>query len=138
MLENRACEERLKRLFGSRNFRQVVVTQYVIRDYLLSRGLCQKSQVAFIWGCAFPPEETTNVLPPDTGYEYSKETLDICFVAHKYMPGGRDKGFDVFLVAARQPKLVDKLVVVEAEPGPAGIAPGKSRGRSTSVETHHR
>lgn len=35
-------------------------------------------------------------------YGRDKGTIDICFVAHKYMPGGRDKGYDVFTQCAKR------------------------------------
>src|SRR5262249_20748162 len=98
-LDQRDSDERLKRVLRCRKVRQVIVTQHVIHDYLLSRKLCEASRMTFIWGG--PPREPINLLPRETGYGCGKDTLDICFMAHKYMDRGRDKGFDRFLDTSR-------------------------------------
>jgi len=94
-------DDALVKIFGSPQFRKVIVTQKVTYDYLISKKLCNPDQIEYIFGVVTPLE----MLKPFFGKKYfgfDKDTLDICFVAHKYMPGGIDKGYDVFIDVARK------------------------------------
>jgi glycosyltransferase involved in cell wall biosynthesis len=73
----------------------------VTRDYLLSNGFCAPEDVTFIYGGVFPAGRLASDQPARRRFPRDKETLDICFVAYKYMERGRDKGYDVFVETAR-------------------------------------
>ena len=100
-LDDPVSDAHLSRIFGSPMFRKVIVTQNVTRDYLLRRQFCEREQIEFIYGVV----EASNVLNELPGlrvrYGLSKSSLDICFVANKYKPRGVDKGYDLFIAAAR-------------------------------------
>lgn len=93
----------LQRVFGSPLFRKVIVTQRITYDYLAQKKLCPMDKVEYIYGVVTP----LDVLKASKGYQKpsfgcGKNTLDICFVAHKYMARGIDKGYDVFINVARK------------------------------------
>jgi len=52
-----------------------------------------------IYGAVIP-EEYFGAVPTKQRFALDKPTLDLCFVAYKYMPLGRDKGYDRFIAAA--------------------------------------
>ena len=99
-LNKRESDDVLERIFKSRQFRKVIVTQKITYDYLVNKKLCDPSQIEFIFGVVTP----LDLIKPYVGkqfFGFDKDTLDICFVAHKYMPKGIDKGYDIFLEVAR-------------------------------------
>jgi glycosyltransferase involved in cell wall biosynthesis len=100
-LRDPECDETLKRVCGSKNFRKVIVTQNVTRDYLLQNGICAAEAIEFIYGGAFPNHTNGQERPVKKRFGVAKDTFDLCFVAHKYMPQGRDKGYDIFIAAAK-------------------------------------
>jgi glycosyltransferase involved in cell wall biosynthesis len=94
-------DDALKKIFNSPQFRKVIVTQKITYDYLISKNLCNPDQIEFIFGVVTP----LDIIKPYYGkkfFGFEKDTLDICFVSHKYMPKGIDKGYDVFIEVARK------------------------------------
>ena len=91
----------LKNVFASPMFRGVFVPQKIIYDYLLDKKLCPKDKIFFDYGGGFVQFTEKDILPK-LWYKQGKDTFDISFVAHKYMDKGLDKGFDLFLYAARE------------------------------------
>jgi len=100
-LRNKECDEILKRVCSSKNFRKVITTQIVTRDYLLQNGICPAEDIEFIYGGAFPCHANDNERTEKQRFGKSKDTFDLCFVAHKYMPQGLDKGYDFFVAVAK-------------------------------------
>jgi glycosyltransferase involved in cell wall biosynthesis len=100
-LRNPECDEQLKRVCDSKSFRKVITTQNVTRDYLLKNGICPAESIEFIYGGAFPLHANVNDPAQKLRFGESKDMFNICFVAHKYMPQGLDKGYDVFVAVAK-------------------------------------
>lgn len=100
-LEDNWSDWMLRRVCQSPCFRKVIVTQTISRDYLLDGQYCRPDQIEMIYGGVFPSDVFSAESLPKQRYGIDKETLDLCFVAHKYMPQGIDKGYDVFLEVAR-------------------------------------
>lgn len=99
-LDNPTGDAKLARVFASPMFRKVIVTQNITHDYLLDKKFCRKDQIELVFGVVVPT--TTGEVPRrKLCYGVDKFTLDICFVAHKYLPRGIDKGYDRFLAVAR-------------------------------------
>ncbi|HKB44637.1 MAG TPA: glycosyltransferase family 4 protein, partial [Chitinophagaceae bacterium] len=94
-------DKMLKRVISSPCFRKVIVTQKNTYDYLISKNFCKSEQIEFIYGVVTPLNLLKNRLPKKY-FGYEKNTLDICFVAHKYMEAGIDKGYDVFIETAKK------------------------------------
>jgi glycosyltransferase involved in cell wall biosynthesis len=95
-------DAKLKRVLTSPAFRKVIVTQKVTRDYLLGKGWCSPEQIEFVYGVVIPLVYLSTEQLPRRIYGRDKDTIDIGFVAHKYMPAGRDKGFDLFIECANR------------------------------------
>lgn len=108
-LNHSFSDHMLKSVFASPMFRGVFVPQKVIVDYLISKNLCPKNKIFFSYGGGFL-QFTKNDILPHQKYGKNKTTLDICFIAYKYMYKGLDKGFDLFLYTAR--KIVKKYPFV--------------------------
>lgn len=103
-LEDPESDAKLARVLGSTAFRRVIVTQKLTQDYLVSRGFCGSDQITRIFGVVMPVESYATGPQTRTRYGFEKETLDVCFVAHKYTPQGRDKGYDLFIETCRRLK----------------------------------
>jgi glycosyltransferase involved in cell wall biosynthesis len=98
-LDNPKSDAMLKKIFSSKYFRKVIATQRITKGYLLNKQLCKEDDIAFIYG-GFVQFKTEQVLPKKQ-YKSTKLTFDICFVAAKYTPKGRDKGYDLFIETAK-------------------------------------
>jgi hypothetical protein len=101
-INSRTSDNELERIFNSPQFRRVIVTQQIVYDYLVNKHFCSQDKIDFIYGVVTPLEvlsSSTNFQKQFFGFE--KKTLDICFVAHKYMLKGIDKGYDVFVEVAK-------------------------------------
>ncbi|BCO11342.1 hypothetical protein GEOBRER4_n1738 [Citrifermentans bremense] len=130
-------DRKLRRVFSSPNFRKVIVTQKVTRDYLLQGEFCLPEQVEFIYGGVLPSELLQARQLPRRRYPTEKGSFDICFVAHKYMEGGIDKGFDVFTETARRLVAVcpDIRFHVVGTFGPSDLPSGGLEGKVTFYGT---
>jgi glycosyltransferase involved in cell wall biosynthesis len=100
-LDDPVSDNKLRRVFGSPYFKKIIVTQNVARDYILSKGLATPDQMAFIYGVVAPTDYLAGNLPKRPRYGQDKATFDICFVANRYLPKGEDKGYDIFITAAK-------------------------------------
>jgi hypothetical protein len=98
-LDAEKSDAMLERVLKSPCFRKVIVTQDVTRDYLLSNDLCAIEQIVSIFGVVTPRVVLQTVPCINVGGDES--TLKVCFAAFRYTPTGRDKGYDVFVDAAR-------------------------------------
>lgn len=96
------CDLMLKKIMSSKYFKKVIVTQNVVRDYLLKKKLCKKSQIELIFGVVMP----LNCLEKEYKFKYNyginKKQLDIVFMAHKYTKRGVDKGYDTYIEVAKK------------------------------------
>ncbi len=101
-LNSPEVDARMRLIFESPYFRKVIVTQQVTYDYLVNNGFCNKEQIEFVFGVVTPLAALEKQYPDKKHYKFDKESLDICFVAHKYTERGQDKGYDTFIAAAHQ------------------------------------
>jgi len=81
-------------------FRGVIVTQKITEDYLLRTKLCPADKITYIYGGFIQFKKSE--LKPKRRYKKDKTTFDICFVAAKYSEKGVDKGYDLFIAAAKK------------------------------------
>ncbi len=102
LLDNEASDDTLRRIFSSPEFRKVIVTQKLTRDYILSKKLCGEENIEFIFGVVVPSPLLDSCVASRHDSASDGGPFQICFAAHKYMPGGRDKGYDVFVDFARE------------------------------------
>ena len=99
-LDKPDADETMMRIFASPCFRKVIATQPIIRDYLIDKGFCEPHQIVYIPG-GVVPRSAFDPPPPKPRYGVAKAALDIAFVAAKYSPIGADKGYDLFVEAAK-------------------------------------
>ena len=99
-IDDETSNFKLKKVFDSPQFRQVIVTQKLTSDYLLRNNYCNATKINFIFGGVVPQISLIKDLTKKKQYLVNKKTLDICFCAAKYMPKGIDKGYDVFIELA--------------------------------------
>ncbi|MBT0892288.1 glycosyltransferase family 4 protein [Geobacter hydrogenophilus] len=93
-------DRKLMRVTSSPLLLKVIATQRVTFNYLLNKRFCTPDQVEFVYGGVLPVERLPFKFEQKRFYSSDKDWLNICFVAHKYMSQGRDKGYDVFINVA--------------------------------------
>jgi glycosyltransferase involved in cell wall biosynthesis len=101
-LEQEESDRKLREVLSSSQLTKVIVTQKVTREYLLDRGDIDPARIDFVYGGVFPSDGPSTGDPGKRRYPEEKKTFDLCFVAFKYMRMGVDKGYDVFVAAARE------------------------------------
>lgn len=99
-VDNVSSDKMLKKIFESKNFRGVIVTQDITKDYLLKNTLCKPEKIHYIYGGFVQFEK--NQVKRKLEYPKNKKTVDICFVAAKYSEEGTDKGYDLFIKTAKE------------------------------------
>jgi glycosyltransferase involved in cell wall biosynthesis len=94
------ADHKMRRVFGSSKFNSVIATQPITRDYLFSKNYCREDQITYIPGGVIPRSAFD---PPSQKlrYGFGKNQIDICFVANRYTPIGTEKGYDLFVEAAK-------------------------------------
>lgn len=99
-INNESSDAMVRKVCSSKFFRKVIVNQKLLKDYLIDKELCPKSKILYDFsGSAqfkLPDVKTKRKFKRD------KPTFDICFVAAKYSPKGVDKGYDLFIAAAKR------------------------------------
>lgn len=101
-LEQEESDRKLREVLSSSLLTKVIVTQKVTREYLLDRGYIDPARIDFVYGGVFPSDVLAGGVPDKRRYPEEKKTFDVCFVAFKYMRMGLDKGYDVFVAAAKE------------------------------------
>jgi lipopolysaccharide transport system ATP-binding protein len=108
-LDQPETDAKLRRVLGSDLCRGVIVTQQVTYDYLVGHGFVEPERVVKVFGVVAADTSASNVAgttetaaqPCRARFGVDKDVLDVVFAAHKYTATGVDKGYDVFLDAAR-------------------------------------
>ncbi|MHB8753370.1 MAG: glycosyltransferase family 4 protein [Candidatus Acidiferrales bacterium] len=100
-LDNPTSDAHLRRVVDSPMFRKVIVTQNVTRNYLLRKHFCRRDQIEYIYGVVLQSHTLDEMAGHIARFGVNKNTVDICFVASKYVPRGVDKGYDRFIDCAR-------------------------------------
>jgi glycosyltransferase involved in cell wall biosynthesis len=89
-------DAKLIKVLQSPLLRKVIVTQKIIYDYITSHGFADPGKIEYIYGMVTHPQYF-QAMAPKRYYGKDKKTFDICFVGHKYMPMGLDKGYNIFI-----------------------------------------
>ncbi|WFR59246.1 glycosyltransferase family 4 protein [Anaerocolumna sp. AGMB13025] len=95
-LNDPEVDEKLQKVLKSPLLQKVIVTQKMTYDDIINRGFVSPDKVAYIYGIVTHPQYFQST-PQKKHYKTEKQTFDICFVAHKYMAGGIDKGYHIFI-----------------------------------------
>jgi glycosyltransferase involved in cell wall biosynthesis len=78
------------------------VTTKITLDYLLNNNLCDRDRIVFVYGVVVNSSIAAERDSAIRMLKKNKSSFDICFVAHKYSPEGKDKGYDIFIQVAKQ------------------------------------
>ena len=79
----------------------VIVNQSFTKKYLIDKGICDEHKIKLIFGLPVSSDKLLYNLKLKQYYPCKKERLDICFVAARYSKMGMDKGYDIFIEAAK-------------------------------------
>lgn len=96
--QSKLVKNNLREYTSYNRFKGVIVNQNYTKKYLVEKIGVDESKILLVKQIMLI-EEYYNVNPliNKKWYNIDKETFDIAFVANKYMDGGADKGFDVFV-----------------------------------------
>ncbi len=97
---NASSDAMLREVCSSPFFRKVIVNQKMLGDYLKDKKLCPGRKILYDFSGS--AQFKLADVKPKKYYKRDKPTFDICFVAAKYSPQGIDKGYDLFIAAAKQ------------------------------------
>jgi glycosyltransferase involved in cell wall biosynthesis len=82
--------------------RKVIATQTITHDYLIKKHACDPDKIALIYGGVFESRSEFAFYKDKKLFGRDKDTLDLCFVAHKYGADLVSKGYDQFIGIARK------------------------------------
>jgi hypothetical protein len=97
----RASDDHLRKVVHSPLCRKVIATQKLTREHLLERIDCAADKVELIYGGVFETRVDFDFSRDKQCYGTQKETIDLCFVAHRYSDDMGRKGYDQFIEVAR-------------------------------------
>jgi glycosyltransferase involved in cell wall biosynthesis len=82
--------------------RKVITTQRLTERYIIDNIGCDPQKVEFIFGGVFNSDVDFDFAWDKKLYGRDKDTLDLCFVAHKYGNDLSSKGYDYFVEVAKR------------------------------------
>jgi len=97
----KASDDHLRNVANSPLCRKIIATQKLTRDYLLERMGCDPQKAELIYGGVFESRVEFDFSRDKRRYSADKETIDLCFVAHRYGDDMAQKGYDQFVEVAR-------------------------------------
>jgi Glycosyl transferase family 2 len=132
-------DETLRRVLLSPMCRKVIVTQTITERYIIEKIGIDPGKVQSIFGGVFESRLPLDTYKAKRYYPADKDTLDLCFVAHKYAGDLVSKGYDRFVaiglaLAARFPHL--RMHVV-GDYTPADVSLGDYGDRFTFYGRKH-
>lgn len=95
-------DSRLSSVIHSNLCRKIITTQTLTRDYLLDVMKCDPAKVVFIYGGVYDSRVDFDFYRDKQRYGVAKNTLDLCFVAHRYLDNISIKGYDNFVAIAKE------------------------------------
>jgi hypothetical protein len=90
-------DEKLRRVLLSELCRKVIVTQRITERYIVDKIGCDPAKVEHIFGGVFESRLPFSFDRDKRFYPRDKDTIDLCFVAHKYAGNITAKGYDQFV-----------------------------------------
>jgi glycosyltransferase involved in cell wall biosynthesis len=113
--------------------RGVIVTQTLTRDYIQDKIGVDPAKVTMVFGGVFDSRVNFDFSRDKLFYPTAKDTLDLCFVAHKYAGDLSSKGYDQFvaIALALTPELPNLRFHVVGDYGPEDIPLGAAENRFT-------
>lgn len=102
-------DRKLAAVCASPYLKKIIVSQKITAEYLLEKGFCPAEKIEFLYGSSPSVNQTEKryLTVKKRYYPRDKDTFDVCFVGRRHTPQGRDKGYHLFIAAAK--KLVSKV-----------------------------
>ena len=97
----RESDDSLRQVVHSPLCRKVIATQKLTREHLLEHIGCAPDKVELIYGGVFETRLDFDFSRDKLRYGIEKESIDLCFVAHRYSDDMTRKGYDQFVEVAR-------------------------------------
>jgi glycosyltransferase involved in cell wall biosynthesis len=97
----KASDDQLRKVVHSPFCRKVIATQKLTREHLLERIGCAPDKIELIYGGVFETRVDFDFSRDKQLYGTHKDTIDLCFVAHRYSDDMAQKGYDQFVEVAR-------------------------------------
>jgi glycosyltransferase involved in cell wall biosynthesis len=97
----KTSDDRLRAVVHSPLCRKVIATQKLTVEHLLNRIGCSPDKVELIYGGVFDSRVDFDFSRDKRRYGVHKESIDLCFVAHRYSDDMAQKGYDQFVEVAR-------------------------------------
>ena len=97
LIDHPDSDKNLRRVVLSEYCRKVIVTQQLTRDYVIDRIGCDPGKVELTFGGVFESRGDFDFHRDKKIFGRHKQTLDLCFVAHKYGHDVISKGYDQFV-----------------------------------------
>lgn len=94
-------DRRLKEVVSSPLCRKVITTQNLSAKHLIERIGCPPEKVELIYGGVFDSRVDFDFSRDKRLYGVHKDTIDLCFVAHRYGNNFAQKGYDQFVAIAQ-------------------------------------
>lgn len=97
-------DEKLRAVCKSPWLRKIIVSQTITQKYLVENGFVTADKVALVYGSTPSENQTSKRYLTVTKKKYPthKKTFDVCFVARRHTPQGKDKGYHLFIAAAKK------------------------------------
>jgi hypothetical protein len=93
-------DEKLRRVLCSELCRRVIVTQHITERYIVDKIGVDPAKIEHIFGGVFESRTPFGFDRDKVFYPRDKDTIDLCFVAHKYGGNITSKGYDQFVAIA--------------------------------------
>jgi hypothetical protein len=93
-------DEKLRRVLLSGLCRKVIVTQRITERYIVDKIGFDPAKIEHIFGGVFESRAPFSFDRDKVFYPRDKDTIDLCFVAHKYGENITSKGYDQFVAIA--------------------------------------
>jgi len=100
-IDQEDVDEKLAEVLLSPLCKKVITTQIITRNYIVNKIGCDPAKIEFIFGGVFDSRVEFNFYRDKKFYGIHKDTIDICFVAHKYGNDLTSKGYDYFVRIAK-------------------------------------
>jgi len=97
----KASDRHLRAIALSPLCRKIIATQTLTREYLLKQIGCDPAKIEFIYGGVFDSRVNFDFTRDKHYFGIHKDTIDLCFVAHRYGNDMIQKGYDQFVAVAR-------------------------------------
>lgn len=109
-IDQSETDEKLRQVLLSPLCRKVITTQTLTKDYIKEKIGCAPEKIVEIFGGVFDSRVDFDFYRDKRTYPEHKDTIDLCFVAHKYGDDLVSKGYDYFVrmaleIAARLPNV---------------------------------